>query len=51
LNLLDLINLIDNRFRARSEIHENAFEHLYWQAAGKDYQQEKNLILEEFERK
>ncbi|RYZ75740.1 MAG: hypothetical protein EOP04_32950, partial [Proteobacteria bacterium] len=36
----DLINLIDYRFRAtidRNTPFEHAFEHLYWQAAGKDY--------------
>ncbi len=51
----DLINLIDNRFRAkidRDTPYENAFEHLYWQAAGKDYQTgKKSYLLEEFERK
>jgi tryptophan 2,3-dioxygenase len=37
----DLINLIDHRFRAtidRNTPYSHAFEHLYWQAAGKDYQ-------------
>ena len=36
----ELINLIDFRFRAtidRSTPFEHAFEHLYWQAAGKDH--------------
>lgn len=36
----ELINLIDKRFRDtidRNSSYENAFEHLYWQAAGKDY--------------
>ena len=36
----ELINLIDKRFREtidRNSSYENAFEHLYWQAAGKDY--------------
>nr|WP_282123251.1 tryptophan 2,3-dioxygenase family protein [Algibacter mikhailovii] len=36
----ELINLIDNRFRKtidRNSSYEHAFEHLYWQAAGKDY--------------
>ena len=51
----DLINLIDYRFRAnidRSTPYENAFEHLYWQAAGKDYHTgKKSFLLEEFERK
>jgi tryptophan 2,3-dioxygenase len=51
----DLINLIDHRFRAsidRDTSFEYAFEHLYWQAAGKDYKTgEKSFLLEEFERK
>ena len=51
----DLINLIDYRFRAtidRNTPYEHAFEHLYWQAAGKDYQTgEKSFLLLEFERK
>ncbi|MEY2923275.1 MAG: hypothetical protein RL108_1901 [Bacteroidota bacterium] len=51
----DLINLIDYRFRAsidRSTSYEFAFEHLYWQAAGKDYATgKKSFLLEEFERK
>ncbi|WP_346882391.1 tryptophan 2,3-dioxygenase family protein [uncultured Algibacter sp.] len=36
----ELINLIDKRFRDtidRDSSYEHAFEHLYWQAAGKDY--------------
>jgi tryptophan 2,3-dioxygenase len=36
----DLINLIDRRFRAsidRNTPFEHAYEHLYWQAAGKNY--------------
>ena len=36
----ELINLIDYRFRKtidRNTPFEHAFEHLYWQAAGKDY--------------
>ena len=36
----ELINLIDKRYRAtidRNSSYENAFEHLYWQVAGKDY--------------
>ncbi|WP_248724790.1 tryptophan 2,3-dioxygenase family protein [Seonamhaeicola sp. ML3] len=36
----ELINLIDKRFRDtidRNSSYDNAFEHLYWQAAGKDY--------------
>ncbi|MEY4011938.1 MAG: hypothetical protein RIT22_1062 [Bacteroidota bacterium] len=51
----DLINLIDYRFRSsinRDTSYEFAFEHLYWQAAGKDYKTgEKSFLLEEFERK
>jgi tryptophan 2,3-dioxygenase len=51
----DLINLIDHRFREsidRSTPYEFAFEHLYWQAAGKDYKTgKKSFLLEEFERK
>lgn len=51
----DLINLIDHRFRAtidRNTPFEHAFEHLYWQAAGKDYQSgQKSFLLLEFERK
>ena len=51
----DLINLIDHRFRDtidRNTPFEFAFEHLYWQAAGKDYKTgKKSFLLEEFERK
>ncbi|WP_395046447.1 tryptophan 2,3-dioxygenase family protein [Flavobacterium sp.] len=51
----DLINLIDHRFRAtidRNTPFEHAFEHLYWQAAGKDYTTgEKSYFLKEFEKK
>jgi tryptophan 2,3-dioxygenase len=51
----DLINLIDHRFRAnidRNTSYEHALEHLYWQAAGKDYQTNtKSFLLKEFERK
>ena len=51
----DLINLIDNRFRAtidRNTPYEHAFEHLYWQAAGKDHSTgKKSFLLLEFERK
>jgi tryptophan 2,3-dioxygenase len=51
----DLINLIDYRYRSSIDINtsfEFAFEHLYWQAAGKDYQTgKKSFLLEEFERK
>jgi tryptophan 2,3-dioxygenase len=51
----DVINLIDHRFRAsinRETSFDFAFEHLYWQAAGKDYSTgKKSFLLEEFERK
>ena len=51
----DLINLIDYRFRAtidRNTPYTHAFEHLYWQAAGKDYKTgAKSFLLLEFERK
>ena len=51
----DLINLIDYRFRAtidRNTPYSHAFEHLYWQAAGKDYKTgEKSYLILEFERK
>jgi tryptophan 2,3-dioxygenase len=51
----DLINLIDYRFRSsidRTISYEFAFEHLYWQAAGKDFATgKKSFLLEEFERK
>jgi tryptophan 2,3-dioxygenase len=51
----DLINLIDYRFRAtidRNTPYSHAFEHLYWQAAGKDYKTgTKSFLILEFERK
>ncbi len=51
----DLINLIDYRFRSsidRDTPYEHALEHLYWQAAGKDYKTgEKSYLILEFERK
>ena len=51
----DLINLIDYRFRTtidRNTPYPHAFEHLYWQAAGKDYKTgEKSYFLLEFEKK
>jgi tryptophan 2,3-dioxygenase len=51
----DLINLIDYRFRSsidRNTPYEHALEHLYWQAAGKDYKTgEKSYLLSEFEKK
>ncbi|WP_418602824.1 tryptophan 2,3-dioxygenase family protein [Hwangdonia sp.] len=49
----ELINLIDNRFRDsidRNTSYEHAFEHLYWQAAGKDYKTgKKSYTLTAFE--
>lgn len=51
----ELINLIDNRFRAtidRNTPYEYALEHLYWQAAGKDYKTgKKSRLLTAFEEK
>ena len=51
----DLINLIDYRFRDnidRNTPYTHAFEHLYWQAAGKDHATgEKSFLILEFERK
>ncbi len=51
----DLINLIDARFREtidRNTPYEHALEHLYWQAAGKDYKTgEKSYLLTAFEEK
>lgn len=51
----DLINLIDARFRTnidRNTPFEHAFEHLYWQAAGKDYATgKKSYLIEAFEKK
>lgn len=51
----ELINLIDIRFRAtidRNTPYEHAYEHLYWQAAGKDHQTgKKNTLLTNFERR
>jgi tryptophan 2,3-dioxygenase len=49
----ELINLIDFRFRKtidRNTPFEHALEHLYWQAAGKDYKTgEKSTLLINFE--
>src|SRR5690606_5831514 len=49
----ELINLIDYRFRKdidRNTPYMHAFEHLYWQAAGKDYQTgKKSTTLVNFE--
>lgn len=51
----ELINLIDKRFRDtidRNTSYEHAFEHLYWQAAGKDYKTgKKSYLLSSFEDK
>ena len=51
----ELINLIDNRFRStidRDTPFSYAFEHLYWQAAGKDHKTgKKNALLSNFENK
>jgi tryptophan 2,3-dioxygenase len=51
----DLINLIDARFRStidRDTPYEHALEHLYWQAAGKDYKTgKKSYLLNAFEEK
>lgn len=51
----ELINLIDYRFRAtidRNTPYSHAFEHLYWQAAGKDHATgKKNTLIVNFENK
>ena len=51
----ELINLIDARFREtidRDTPYEHALEHLYWQAAGKNYKTgEKSYLLSAFEEK
>ncbi len=51
----ELINLIDYRFRKdidRNTPYEHAFEHMYWQAAGKDYETgKKNKLMTNFEEK
>lgn len=51
----DLINLIDQRFRTNFDTNvstEHSFEHLYWQAAGKDHSTgKKSFLLLEFEKK
>lgn len=50
----DVINLTDRRYKANFDENtalEISFEHLYWQAAGKDYQTgEKSYLLNEFEK-
>ena len=51
----DLINLIDSRYREtidRNTPYEHALEHMYWQAAGKDYKTgKKSYLINEFEKK
>ena len=51
----DLINLIDYRFRKtinRNTPFKHAFEHLYWQAAGKNHETgEKTTMINLFEKK
>ncbi len=51
----ELINLIDYRFRKgidRNTPYEHAFEHMYWQAAGKNHETgKKNKLLSNFEAK
>lgn len=51
----ELINLIDHRFRAnidRNTPYEHAYDHLYWQAAGKDHATgKKNTLITLFEEK
>ncbi|MBT8304711.1 MAG: tryptophan 2,3-dioxygenase [Bacteroidia bacterium] len=51
----ELINLIDARFRKtidRDTPFEHALEHLYWQAAGKDFKTgEKSSLLTNFEKR
>lgn len=51
----ELINLIDARFRDnidRNTSYEHALEHLYWQAAGKNFETgEKSYLLKSFEEK
>ena len=51
----DLVNLIDSRFRKSFDntiSNENAFEILYWQAAGKDHHTgKKSYTLSAFEKK
>ena len=51
----ELINLIDYRFRStidRNTPYDYAFEHLYWQAAGKDHTTgKKNTMIQLFEKR
>lgn len=51
----ELINLIDYRFRAtidRNTPYSHAYDHLYWQAAGKDHSTgKKNTLIQLFEKR
>ena len=51
----ELINLIDNRFRDtidRNSPFKNAYDHLYWQAAGKNHTTgEKSILIKLFDKK
>ena len=51
----ELINLIDSRFKEtidQSSSFKNAYDHLYWQAAGKNYNTgQKTTLLKLFEKK
>ena len=51
----ELINLIDSRFRDtidRNSSFKNAYDHLYWQAAGKNYKTgEKSILIKLFDKK
>lgn len=51
----ELINLIDYRFRStidRNTPYSHAYEHLYWQAAGKDHATgKKNTLIQLFEKR
>ena len=51
----ELINLIDYRFRStidRNTPYEHAYNHLYWQAAGKDHATgKKNTLITNFEKR
>jgi tryptophan 2,3-dioxygenase len=50
----DIVNLVDGRYRNGFDATntENAYEHLYWQAAGKNHQTgQKSALLSNFEKK
>ena len=50
----DIVNLVDGRYRNGLDATntENVYEHLYWQAAGKNYHTgQKNALLSNFEKK